>query len=203
MKKTKLATIILAMALVSVFSITAIAANASNSNEAIEIGSTPGTGIIELPGKSGTPRANTIGDLKDVIIDNILTRWDALTEEQKAELCDSNGRKAALTKKNIEKYLEFGLIDQVTADVMTAMLDRLAAVTQTANADRTPLGFSGLIYHFTPEEIANLDFIGADTANAGNGTAKERVPGSYAFGNFYWNTAWNATEGDGDIVAMP
>jgi hypothetical protein len=123
MKKTKLTTIVLAIALASVFSITAIAANVPNSNEAIEIGATPGTGIIELPGKVDNLRAKDIGDFSDVIINNIFTRWDALTGEQKAELCDSNGRKLALTKELIDKYLEFGIIDQAAADTMTAMLD--------------------------------------------------------------------------------
>jgi hypothetical protein len=134
MKKTKLTTIILTMALVFVFSITPIAASASNSNEAIKIGSTPGVGIIEPPGKGGNPRANSIGDLDGVKIDNIITRWDALTKEQKAELCDSNGRKAALTKELIDKYLEFGIIDKTTADAMKATLDRLAMVTETTSA---------------------------------------------------------------------
>jgi hypothetical protein len=204
MKKTKLTTIILAMALVSVFSITAIAASASNSNEAIKIGSTPGTGKIEFPGKSDNLRANRIGDMKDVIIDNALTRWDALTEEQKAELCDSNGRKAALTTEIIDKYLEFGIIDQATADAMKATLDRLAIFTETASADGdVSLGFSSLIYHFSPEEIANLFSFDADTASAGGDQIKGRIPGSYAPGHIYWNTAWNTAKGAGDIVAMP
>jgi hypothetical protein len=65
------------------------------------------------------------------------------------------------------------------------------------------LGFTGLIYHFSPEEIANLHFIGADRVNVGGDLTAGRVPGNYVLGDMYWNTAWNTAGGVGDIVAMP
>jgi hypothetical protein len=65
------------------------------------------------------------------------------------------------------------------------------------------LGFSSLIYHFSPEEIANLNSFRTDTESDGGDPAAGRITGKCVPGDIYWNTAWNTFGGDGDIVAMP
>jgi len=60
---------------------------------------------------------------KKAAMDEMKSKWDGLTDEQKAEIYDLDNQKAAIDSKLIDKYLEYGIIDSETADSMRESLD--------------------------------------------------------------------------------
>lgn len=59
--------------------------------------------------------------------DAALAKWNALTDAQKNEIYDLTEKASAIESQIIDKYLEYGIVDQTTADnIKTRMNERNA-----------------------------------------------------------------------------
>ena len=85
--------------------------------EAIDNGETP------FFGKFGRGGRGFMSEEQRAAMDEMNSKWDALTDEQKAEIYDLNDQKAAIDNKIIDKYLEYGIIDSDKASDMKDALD--------------------------------------------------------------------------------
>lgn len=85
--------------------------------EAIEKGEMPFVGKFRRGGHSG------MKEDRRSAMDEMKSRWDALTDAQKAEIFDLNDQKAAIDSQIIDKYVELGIIDAETAESMRSALE--------------------------------------------------------------------------------
>ena len=63
--------------------------------------------------------------------DAALAKWNALTDAQKNEIYDLKEKASAIDSQIIDKYLEYGIVDQTTADNMKAMMTERNAQMRT------------------------------------------------------------------------
>jgi|GEM_PF-4335494 len=56
-------------------------------------------------------------------MEEMKSKWDALTDAQKAEICDLNDQKGAIDRQIIDKYVESGMIDAEAAESMKSALE--------------------------------------------------------------------------------
>ena len=63
--------------------------------------------------------------------DAVLAKWNALTAAQKNEIYDLKEKASAIDSKIIDKYLEYGIVDQPTADNMKTMMNERNAQMRT------------------------------------------------------------------------
>ncbi len=76
----------------------------------------------EMPfGRGG--RNKTMSNEQKAAWDAMKTKWDSLTDEQKAEIYAICDQKSALESQIIDKYLQFGVIDSETAASMKQNLE--------------------------------------------------------------------------------
>lgn len=65
-------------------------------------------------------------------MDEIMSKWDALTDEQKSEIYGFNDQKAAIDNQIIDKYIEFGIIDSETAASLKENIETYKNDTRTS-----------------------------------------------------------------------
>lgn len=68
-------------------------------------------------------RGGAISDERKAATDAMKAKWDALTDEQKAEIYSLYDQKVSIESQIVDKYLEFGVIDTDTAATMKQNLE--------------------------------------------------------------------------------
>lgn len=79
----------------------------------------------EMPflGKFGRSGRSEMKEERKAAMDEMKSKWNALTDAQKAVIYDLNDQKAVIDSQIIDKYVEFGIIDAETADGMKSSLE--------------------------------------------------------------------------------
>ena len=68
-------------------------------------------------------RGGMMNQEQSAAMEEIISKWDALTDEQKEEIYGLNDQKTAIDSQIIDKYVEFGLIDAEAAAEMKENLE--------------------------------------------------------------------------------
>jgi len=116
------------------------------ATEAIKNGEAPFAGGFAMRGRG--PGKGAFGAWGDGEFENrnadfkaAKEKWDALTDEQKAEIFGLEDQAAAIEGRIIDKYLEFGLIDAETAENMKNDLN--SRKNEMRENGRMPMGAGG------------------------------------------------------------
>ena len=76
-------------------------------------------------------RCSKVSDEQKDAMEAMKSKFDGLTDEQKAEIYVLNDQKATIESQIIDKYLEFGIIDLETAESLKQNIKDKAETTRT------------------------------------------------------------------------
>lgn len=105
--------------------------------ESIDKGEMPFWGKFRRGGHSG------MKEERKAAMEEMKSKWDALTDAQKAEIYDLNDQKAAIDSQIIDKYVESGIIDAEAAEGMKSVLESQKSDMRT-NGRMPMLGGRGM-----------------------------------------------------------